>query len=178
MDMRQVRNFILLLTCLRTVVSASSISIDPDSLFESLDYGDTAIRSVTITNNDSTEIDVSLSMVEQAMFPPRQLSLFDNENNLDNQSTIEIEKPDFQCGTPDPDPNEWQLTIDQVQQWVANQNRSSRNLINVRIAWHVIYSSSGVGNLTDSQIYQQVEWLNEAFAGHEFFSPLRLLIVP
>ena len=60
MDMRRVRNFILLLTGLLTAVSASSISIDPDSLFESLNYGDTAIHSVTITNNDSTEIDVTL----------------------------------------------------------------------------------------------------------------------
>ena len=52
MDMRRVRIFILLLTGLLTAVSASSISIDPDSLFESLNYGDTAIYSVTITNND------------------------------------------------------------------------------------------------------------------------------
>jgi len=175
MDMRRVRNFILLLTGLLTAVSASSISIDPDSLFESLNYGDTAIHSVTITNNDSTEIDVTLSMVEQAIFPPRQFPFYDNYNNLENQSTIEIATPAFKCGTFDPDPNEWQLTIDQVHQWLADQNRSSRNLINVKIAWHVIYSSSGVGNLTDSQIYQQVEWLNEAFAGHEFYFTLEVI---
>ena len=131
MYMRQMQKFILLQTFLLATVSANSISITPDSLYESLDFGDTAIHTVTITNNYPTEIDVTLSMVEQAMFPPRQLSFFDNENNLDNQSTIEIEKPDFQCGTPDPDSNEWQLTIDQVQQWVANQNRSNRNIVNV-----------------------------------------------
>ena len=175
MYMRQMQKFILLQTFLLTTVSANSISITPDSLYESLDFGDTAIHTVTITNNYPTEIDVTLSMVEQAMFPPRQLSFFDNENNLDNQSTIEIEKPDFQCGTPDPDPNEWQLTIDQVQQWVANQNRSNRNIVNVLIAWHVIYSSNGVGYLTDNQIYQQVEWLNDAFADHEFYFTLEVI---
>ena len=75
--MRQIQQFILLLTFFLATVSANSISITPDSLYESLNYGDTAIHTVTITNNYPTEVDVTLSMVEQTMFPPRQSSLFD-----------------------------------------------------------------------------------------------------
>ena len=52
--MRQIQQFILLLTFFLATVSANSISISPDSLYESLNYGDTAIHTVTITNNYPT----------------------------------------------------------------------------------------------------------------------------
>ena len=47
--MRQIQQFILLLTFFLATVSANSISITPDSLYESLDYGNTAVHAVTIS---------------------------------------------------------------------------------------------------------------------------------
>ena len=83
MDMRRVRIFILLLTGLLTAVSASSISIDPDSLFESLNYGDTAIHSVTITNNDSIDSDISIYMVQQFIMDTSRADRIENFNEYE-----------------------------------------------------------------------------------------------
>ena len=63
--MRTMQNFVSFPILLLTTLSANSISITPDSLFESLDYGDTAIHSVTITNNYATDTDISIYMLEQ-----------------------------------------------------------------------------------------------------------------
>ena len=98
MYMRRVQNFILSLTYLLTAVSASSISVNPDSLFESLDYGDTAIHSVTITNNYSTDTDISIYMVQQFIMDTSRA------DRIENFSGYESDVNRRACGTVTPPP--------------------------------------------------------------------------
>ena len=156
MDMRQVRNFILLLTCLRTVVSASSISIDPDSLFESLDYGDTAIRSVTITNNDSTDTDISIYMVQQFIMDTSRADRIENFSEYENDVNRRT------CGTVTPPITVLESVQEELDRFQAN-NPIQRDIINVQVAFHVIHSLSGNGNISDFMISNQINVLNEAY---------------
>ena len=156
MDMRRVRNFILLLTGLLTAVSASSISIDPDSLFESLNYGDTAIHSVTITNNDSIDSDISIYMVQQFIMDTSRADRIENFNEY------EIGVDRRTCGTVTPSPTVLESVQEELDHFKAT-SPIQRDIVNVQVAFHVIHSLSGNGNISDLMIYNQINVLNEAY---------------
>jgi len=156
MDMRRVRNFILLLTGLLTAVSASSISIDPDSLFESLNYGDTAIHSVTITNNDSIDSDISIYMVQQFIMDTSRADRIENFNEY------EIGVDRRTCGTVTPSPTVLESVQEELDRFKAT-SPIQRDIVNVQVAFHVIHSLSGNGNISDLMIYNQINVLNEAY---------------
>ena len=154
--MRRVRNFILLLTGLLTAVSASSISIDPDSLFESLNYGDTAIHSVTITNNDSIDSDISIYMVQQFIMDTSRADRIENFNEY------EIGVDRRTCGTVTPPPTVLESVQEELDRFKAT-SPIQRDIVNVQVAFHVIHSLSGNGNISDLMIYNQINVLNEAY---------------
>ena len=156
MDMRRARNFILLLTGLLTAVSASSISIDPDSLFESLNYGDTAIHSVTITNNDSIDSDISIYMVQQFIMDTSRADRIENFNEY------EIGVDRRTCGTVTPPPTVLESVQEELDRFKAT-SPIQRDIVNVQVAFHVIHSLSGNGNISDLMIYNQINVLNEAY---------------
>jgi len=156
MDMRRVRIFILLLTGLLTAVSASSISIDPDSLFESLNYGDTAIHSVTITNNDSIDSDISIYMVQQFIMDTSRADRIENFNEY------EISVDRRTCGTVTPPPTVLESVQEELDRFKAT-SPIQRDIVNVQVAFHVIHSLSGNGNISDLMIYNQINVLNEAY---------------
>jgi len=156
MDMRRVRNFILLLTGLLTAVSASSISIDPDSLFESLNYGDTAIHSVTITNNDSIDSDISIYMVQQFIMDTSRADRIENFNEY------EIGVDRRTCGTVTPPPTVLESVQEELDRFKAT-SPIQRDIVNVQVAFHVIHSLSGNGNISDLMINNQINVLNEAY---------------
>ena len=156
MDMRRVQNFILLLTGLLTAVSASSISIDPDSLFESLNYGDTAIHSVTITNNDSIDSDISIYMVQQFIMDTSRADRIENFNEY------EIGVDRRTCGTVTPPPTVLESVQEELDRFKAT-SPIQRDIVNVQVAFHVIHSLSGNGNISDLMIYNQINVLNEAY---------------
>jgi len=156
MDMRRVRIFILLLTGLLTAVSASSISIDPDSLFESLNYGDTAIHSVTITNNDSIDSDISIYMVQQFIMDTSRADRIENFNEY------EIGVDRRTCGTVTPPPTVLESVQEELDRFKAT-SPIQRDIVNVQVAFHVIHSLSGNGNISDLMIYNQINVLNEAY---------------
>ena len=69
-----------------------------------------------------------------------------------------------ECGTPDPS----QAEIEAVQQRIlpyydTNSRTPDDDPVNIKVAWHVITSSTGEGNLTDSQIQSAVEDLNQQY---------------
>jgi len=156
MDMRRVQNFILLLTGLLTAVSASSISIDPDSLFESLNYGDTAIHSVTITNNDSIDSDISIYMVQQFIMDTSRADRIENFNEY------EIGVDRRTCGTVTPPPTVLESVQEELDRFKAT-SPIQRDIVNVQVAFHVIHSLSGNGNISDLMINNQINVLNEAY---------------
>jgi len=151
-----VQNFILLLTGLLTAVSASSISIDPDSLFESLNYGDTAIHSVTITNNDSIDSDISIYMVQQFIMDTSRADRIENFNEY------EIGVDRRTCGTVTPPPTVLESVQEELDRFKAT-SPIQRDIVNVQVAFHVIHSLSGNGNISDLMINNQINVLNEDF---------------
>jgi len=167
--------FIYLLIVFAGFVFADDIEVSQDTLLQNLIYGETADRILTFTNNTSNDVDLTIILVDQTWIPlvgrfsvPEDIQLPDVaiEFGLGN---------DLICGTPDPNPEDLLVTIDQVERWLERQGRSSRNIVNVKIAWHVIHQDNSVGNLSDQQIAQQVTRLNNAFADHEFIFTLDII---
>ena len=167
--------FIYLLIVFAGFVFADDIEVSQDTLLQNLIYGETADRILTFTNNTSNDVDLTITLVDQTWIPlvgrfsvPEDIQLPDVaiEFGLGN---------DLICGTPDPNPEDLLVTIDQVERWLERQGRSSRNIVNVKIAWHVIHQDNSVGNLSDQQIAQQVTRLNNAFAYHEFIFTLDII---
>jgi len=70
------------------------------------------------------------------------------------------------CGTA-PTPND---VLSQVQNAIENnksQRRTIRNMVNVQVAFHVIYASNGAGNISNDMIIDQIEVLNDAYAPYD-----------
>ena len=71
-----------------------------------------------------------------------------------------------QCGTS-PMPQEQVMEIKRaVENWLVNEDRDDPEPVHVLIAWHVIHTSTGAGNISDNAIYTCIEWLNETFLPH------------
>ncbi len=65
------------------------------------------------------------------------------------------------CGTPDPTDEEIELANKSIDASLNNNQRTpDDDPVNVLVAWHVIHSSSGLGNIPDSQIQDAVDILN------------------
>jgi Predicted Zn-dependent proteases len=71
-----------------------------------------------------------------------------------------------QCGTASM-PQEQVMDIKRaVENWLLIEDRDDPEPVHVLIAWHVIHTSTGAGNITDDAIYTCIEWLNETFLPH------------
>ena len=65
------------------------------------------------------------------------------------------------CGTPDPSQEENEAVQQRIQPYYDTNSRTpDDDPVNIKVAWHVITSSTGEGNLTDSQIQSAVDDLN------------------
>ena len=68
------------------------------------------------------------------------------------------------CGTPDPSQEEIEAVQQRIQPYYDTNSRTpDDDPVNIKVAWHVITSSTGEGNLTDSQIQSAVEDLNQQY---------------
>ena len=69
--------------------------------------------------------------------------------------------PISRCGTPDPTAEQINAVNDSIQVFLNDNIRSpDYDAVNVLVAWHVIYSSQGQGNIPDWQIEDAIEILN------------------
>ena len=50
-----------------------------------------------------------------------------------------------------------------VEQWVSDQDRDDPEPVHILVAWHVIHTSTGAGNISDDAIYSSIDWLNQTF---------------
>lgn len=163
---------ILFLIIFTPFIFADDIEVSQDTLLQSLNYGDIASRTITITNNTSNDVDLSITLVDQTWIPPLGRFAGQEENIFaDVPATLGF-TPEHICGTPDSDPADALIADELVARWLEQQGRSSRNIVNVQIAWHVIHADNGTGSLSSSQIAAQVTWLNNAFADHDFIFTL------
>ena len=167
--------FTLFLFASASLILADDIEVSQDTLLQNLNYGESADRIITFTNNTSSDVELTITLVDQTWIPPLgRLSGQDDVQLPDVPSELGFSE-DLICGTPDPNPEDLLVTIDQVERWLERQGRSSRNIVNVQIAWHVIHQDNSVGNISDQQIAQQVTWLNNTFADHDFIFTLDII---
>ena len=78
---------------------------------------------------------------------------------------IYAERPREFCKTEPMAPDQILEIKRGVEDWLANQTRDPVP-VHILVAWHVIYSSSGTGNVSDNAIYSCIDWLNETFLQH------------
>lgn len=167
--------FTLFLFASASIILADDIEVSQDTLLQNLNYGESADRTITITNNTSSDVELTITLVDQTWIPPLgRLSVQEDIRLPDVPNGLGFSE-DLICGTPDPNPEDLLVTIDQVERWLERQGRSSRNIVNVQIAWHVIHQDNSVGNISDQQIAQQVTWLNNTFANHDFIFTLDII---
>jgi len=161
---------------------ANSITISPDTLSTTLEYGELTTETVTITNSNAFPVNLEISILEQpttgrmpfdvTRFAPEPESLFRNFTpDIQYQDENGNWVDGIRCGTTPTPTNVLSL----VQNAIDNnrsQRRSSRNLVNVQVAWHVIHASNGAGNISNDMIVDQIEVLNDAYAPYDIFFTL------
>jgi hypothetical protein len=57
----------ILFLCSAIAVYADDIEVSQDTLLQNLNYGATADRTITITNNTSSAVDLSITLVDQTV---------------------------------------------------------------------------------------------------------------
>ncbi len=165
-----------------SLLIASSITISPDTLSTTIASGGSSTHAVTITNHNSFPVNLEISILEQpaagripfdvTRFAPEPESLFRNFTpDIQYQDENGNWVDGIRCGTTPTPTNVLSL----VQNAINNnrsQRRSSRNLVNVQVAWHVIHASNGAGNISNDMIVDQIEVFNDAYAPYDIFFTL------
>ena len=157
---------------------ANSITISPDTLTATIQFGEVTTETVTITNSNAFPVNLDISILEQPTansvlpfyaerFAPESKALVrDMVSDVQYQDENGNWVDGVRCGTA-PTPND---VLSQVQNSIENnksQRRTSRNMVNVQVAFHVIYASNGAGNISNDMIIDQIEVLNDAYAPYD-----------
>ena len=157
---------------------ANSITISPDTLTATIQFGEVTTETVTITNSNAFPVNLDISILEQPTansvlpfyadrFAPESKALVrDMVSDVQYQDENGNWVDGVRCGTA-PTPND---VLSQVQNAIENnksQRRTSRNMVNVQVAFHVIYASNGAGNISNDMIIDQIEVLNDAYAPYD-----------
>ena len=157
---------------------ANSITISPDTLTATIQFGEVTTETVTITNSNAFPVNLDISILEQPTansvlpfyadrFAPESKALVrDMEPDIQYQDENGNWVDGVRCGTA-PTSND---VLSQVQNAIENnksQRRTSRNMVNVQVAFHVIYASNGAGNISNDMIIDQIEVLNDAYAPYD-----------
>ena len=75
----------------------------------------------------------------------------------------------LRCAAPDQTPESQQQVQEQIQKWIdANGIPQTKAQVSIPVAVHVIRYNSGSGDVSDSQINQQISVLNSAYNGTSF----------
>jgi hypothetical protein len=157
---------------------ANSITISPDTLTATIQFGEVTTETVTITNSNAFPVNLDISILEQPTansvlpfyadrFAPESKALVrDMVSDVQYQDENGNWVDGVRCGTA-PTPND---VLSQVQNAIENnksQRRTIRNMVNVQVAFHVIYASNGAGNISNDMIIDQIEVLNDAYAPYD-----------
>jgi len=168
------------------LIWANSITITPDTLYVTMETGEMSVEQVTIHNDNSFQVNLDVSILGQFS---QNLSFFESENRYkpDAYDLLRNIQPDVQymdpagnwvegvrCGTPPTD--EMDLINIQSDLNRTHVSRSqNRSLVNILVAWHVINSTSGAGNIPESMIMDQMDVLNAAYQPYDIFFTLEVV---
>ncbi|MBC8395351.1 MAG: hypothetical protein H8E08_00075, partial [Candidatus Marinimicrobia bacterium] len=133
---------ILIAISIPWILFANSITISPDTLSTTIQFGELSVETVTITNNNSSPVNLDISILEQptAISPqPYHPQYFEPES----EELVREVEPDIQyqdengnwvdgirCGTA-PTPANVLSRVQNAIENNRNKRNSSRNLVNV-----------------------------------------------
>ena len=102
--------FTLFLFASASLILADDIEVSQDTLLQNLNYGESANRIITFTNNTSSDVELTITLVDQTWIPPLgRLSGQDDVQLPDVPSELGFSE-DLICGTPDPNPEDLLVT--------------------------------------------------------------------
>lgn len=174
---------ILIAISIPWILFANSITISPDTLNATIQSGELSVETVTITNNNSSPVNLDISILEQPTtispqpyypqyFEPENATLVrDMEKDIQYQDEYGNWIDGIRCGTT-PTPANVLLRVQNAIENNRSQRNSSRNLVNVQVAWHVIHASNGAGNISNDMIIDQLDVLNDAYSQYDIFFTL------
>ena len=82
----------------------------------------------------------------------------------------------FPCGTPPSSPEMVMRSKTAVNEWLAQNTTRDNDPVHILVAWHVITADNGItGDLTDEEIQEQIDWLNNAFMDHNIHFTLDVI---
>jgi hypothetical protein len=100
----------------------------------------------------------------------------DGDSRTDTPADIHFLSPEgkiqrgVRCATPVPTPHEQELVRGQVERWLAERGAVAGLATSIPVQFHVIYKTQGgtAGLVSQQQIDDQIDVLNDAFAGTGF----------
>ena len=79
-------------------------------------------------------------------------------------SSLFSQNSQSKCGTPDPSREEIEAVQQRIQPYYDSNSRTpDDDPVNIKVAWHVVHSSQGQGNISDEQIESAIDILNERY---------------
>ena len=183
----RMKKFVTILSFVSPIfVWSNTITISPDTLYVSMQGGGTSIEQVTIYNQNSFPVNLDVLIIEQPSgnrllngSQNRYLSespgiIRDFENDIQYMGSNGEWIEGVRCATLST-PEEVLINVQQDLENNRLQRSNQRNLVNVQVAWHVIYSSSGAGNISNEMISDQIDVLNDAYAPYDIFFTLDIV---
>jgi hypothetical protein len=172
-------------------LATGQVSFSPDSLDQTLLSGETALRTLNVTNTDSVVHRFAVTIVDQTgarwrgnrnaprpsyglsrdgAFPQKGLDypaqVFTGGGTVTFQGPNGTLVEGIRCATPTPSPAAVQQSYLETSHWVADHPEvfTRRDQVAILVAFHVILASDGTGDISDEMIQDQIEVLNAAYA--------------
>ena len=61
------------------------------------------------------------------------------------------------CATPPATPDQIIATKSLVEEWLSKNSTRDPEPVHILVAWHVIHTTAGAGNISDGAIYEQID---------------------
>ncbi|MFQ6604391.1 MAG: M43 family zinc metalloprotease [Fidelibacterota bacterium] len=156
-------------------IGMAQITVSPSAIDTSVSLGQSIGENIIVTNNGSAAVTLAVSTTDQTVqrnLPPlpavtsdasRQLSI--GEPDITYSNALGQEIPGIRCATPQPSAADNALVEYEIERWLESHgyDREPRDQVNILVAFHVIYNSSGTGNVPDEQIAAQIQVFNDAY---------------
>ena len=91
--------------------------------------------------------------------------IFGQDNDF-GESSENFEELKFVCGTAPAFPDDIIQSKIEVDSWLLQRDNNRNEPVHVRVIFHIIQASDGEGDVSDSQIESQMDYLSEYYADH------------
>ena len=72
------------------------------------------------------------------------------------------------CASPDQSPEQMAQVQKRVDEWAKAGGQRITGITTIPVSVHVVHQSTGLGDVTDQQVYDQINALNDGFSSTDF----------